>query len=87
MTDKITRINSMTKSQMKGLMSTKLPRSVDDDFPIFQAGVEEGKRITRQDVLTQLQTQYMKEDIQRHSVEGQLILKIASELKTFIDTL
>ena len=81
------RINSISKPELKTMMAKKLPTINDPDFATFNAGVEEGKRITRHDVLTQLQTQYMSDEVVRNSPEALLILKIAGELKRFIDGL
>lgn len=53
----------------------------DPDYPIFQAGVEEGQRAMRSKALTFLEQKYIGPNApERGSVEGDAILTLAREL-------
>jgi hypothetical protein len=71
-----------TLSQTKLKRFIEAPKSMksDPDYPIFEAGVEEGKRLAKKQALDFLQEKYMDEDVMRGSVEGRAILQVTREL-------
>lgn len=80
---------------MPGKVSnTKLQRFVeashtmknDPEYPIFEAGVGEGRQVERKKALTFLQDKYIGPGApERGSVEGDAILKLAHELAEYLN--
>lgn len=63
----------------------KLPEQGDPDFALFQAGVEEGKRLTRMEVLGFLEKEYIDDTIERGSAKGEAILGLVKELVALLN--
>lgn len=72
---------------MANISAPKLPVKGDDDFAIFELGVEEGKLATRMAVLGYLEEKYMDDSVERGSSEAQDLLAIARDLSQFIKDL
>lgn len=63
------------------------PIKGDADYAIFEAGMEEGRRLMQAEVLGYLETAYMKPHVTRESTEGKAILKVAVALSNFMKKL
>lgn len=61
------------------------PVKGDPDFAIFQAGVQHGTLQMKSKVLGFLQDQYLSKEVERGSVRGNMLLKIARELSEYIN--
>lgn len=61
-------------------MKTPEAMRKDPDFPIFQAGVEEGRQQMQVKALSFLEKEYLDDAIERKSVKGEYILQLAKEL-------
>ena len=77
---------------MAKMSQTKLDRFLkhpetaknDPDYPIFQAGVEEGIRRGKSLALGFLEPEYMSPEVTRDSPKGQAILEVVAKLAAFL---
>lgn len=71
---------AISATKLARFIKTPTAMKKDPDYPIFQAGLEEGRRQANNDLLTFLEKKYINGDFERGSVEAEAILKVAGEL-------
>lgn len=54
---------------------------------LFKNGVKQGRTEMKKEALSFLQKQYMSDDIERGSTEGEAILKVVHDLSQHLDNL
>ena len=56
----------------------------DPDYPIFEAGIKEGKRLMQSAALGFLEKEYLDDAIERGSAKGEAILGLTRALSAFL---
>lgn len=56
----------------------------DKDYPIYQAGLREGRREMQALILTYLENRYMDRSVVRGSTLGKAILEVAADLGKYL---